>query len=77
MKAASRRSWGGKEAETGWRKGGREESILTDESESARIEDGLRIPPPQFNLAVIPLPPSSQQNTDPRQLGEGGGRDLT
>lgn len=50
---------------------------MTDESESARVEDGLRTPLPQSNLAVIPLPPSYQQNTDPRQLGEGGGRDLT
>ena len=58
-------------------KGGREQSILTDESESARVEDGLQTPPPQSNLAVIPLLPFSQQNTDPRQLGEGGGRDLT
>lgn len=37
-------------------KGGREVSILTDESESARVKDSLRILPPQTNLAVISLP---------------------
>lgn len=50
-------------------KGGREVSILTDESESARVKDSLRILPPQTNLAVISLPALLP---DPRQLGEGG-----
>lgn len=59
--------WGGGkgEAENGWRKGGREESVLTDESEAARGKDGLRFSPPQSNLAVFPLPTSPQQNADP------------
>lgn len=53
-------------------KGGREESVLTDESEPARGKDGLRITPSPVQPgghSTAPLPPGKRRS---QPLGGGG-----